>query len=263
MNDERKQKYIDDQLLQQVVKKEYNEAPNAAPMKEFMWKQIQMEINEQPKRKSFILYHKKVLSVASVFLILLVGSLFTQLKDGEAFGWFSNYFVEKQADRTEINNQISDEPIEQPPSPPPYDESLKSEELHPIDTDMSLKEAVQEASFHIVTPSKIPKGYRLDYVTRRTYEGAPLEHIFLNYEGKGNAFVIKQSKIIGEFYSSNMTVNNQLAQVETVNLNGVEATLISYDDGTTTLLWVRMRTEITITGELEKDDIIKMAKSLH
>ncbi|MFB1050246.1 DUF4367 domain-containing protein [Paraliobacillus sp. JSM ZJ581] len=261
-NKKKKQYIIDDQMFYHVVKEAYDEAPNIAPMKEYIWKQVQSEIKEQPKQKSFFLYNKKILSIASLFLILVIGSFFMQLKDGEAFGWFSNYFVENQGDRTEIRNQISDKPIEELPKAPPYGKSLQSKELHPIVKDMSLEEAVKEASFKIVTPRKIPDGYQLDRVTRKTFEGTPLEDVFLHYGGKGNHFVIKQSKVNEEFYSSSITVNNDIAQVKTIDLDGIEATLISYDDGTTTLLWMRMRTEVSITGNLKKDELITMAKSL-
>ncbi len=263
MHNEDNQQYNDDQWLQQAVKQEYNQVPSPAPMKESMWKQIQMERKEQPKKKSSIVFNKSYLSVAAAFLILLIGSLFIQLKDGEAFGWFSNYFIDEQGDRTEINNQISDNPIDQPPALPSYDAPLRSKELIPIETEMSLEEAVEKASFHIVIPSKLPDGYQLGTVTLRQYKGEPLEGVDLQYVGNTQSFIIAQKKIIGEYYSSNMTVNNNLAEVETINLNGTEATYIGYDDGTTELIWLRMRTKITITGELSKEEVLEIAKSLH
>ncbi|WP_182200596.1 DUF4367 domain-containing protein [Paraliobacillus salinarum] len=262
MSDVDKRDCIDDQLLQKISKEAYSEMPSAVSAKEHMWQNIQSELNEQPEKRSFMLLNKKVLSIASLFIILLMGSLFFHLKDGEAFGWFSDYFVQKQGDQTEISNLVSDKPIEQPPTEPPYDETLQSKELDPMDEEMTLGEAVKEASFHIVTPDYVPKGYQLEKVIRTTYKGAPLENVFLHYANNENSFVITQRKVTGEFYASNMTVNNNTAKVESVDLNGVEATFIDYKDGTTELIWINMRTEIDISGDLQKSELITMAKSL-
>lgn len=263
MSTEENQNYIDEQLLRRTIKRDYEEGCRPSTTKEHTWKQIQMQLGKPSKKKQGMFYNKKLLSIASVFLVLIISSLFIQLKDGEAFGWFSNYFVQQQGNSTEIKTQISDEPIEMPDTPPSYDEPLQSEELVPVETDMSLEEAVEQTSFHIVTPSTLPKGYQLDYVTLQKYEGAPLEQVFLHYQGGDASFVIEQEKIIGEFYANNTTVNNDHAKVETVDLNGTDASLITYDDGTVELIWIRLRTEIRMRGQLSEKEIIKTAKSLH
>ncbi|GGM40695.1 hypothetical protein GCM10011351_28600 [Paraliobacillus quinghaiensis] len=264
MNQSNEKQIWNDHFLQESVKKNYNEAPDGPVSKEAVWQRINSELTEDSSRKHSRFINTKVLSVACVFLILVISSMFFQLKGGEAFGWFTDYFIRDQGKSTQIINQLSDKEITTDNLPPlPNRDDLEVKELIPIEEKMSLTEANATVSFTLLNPTVVPEGYTLKDVTVITFADYPKEKAFLTYEGAESEFTIHQEPIVGEQYSSNITVNNKHAIVETININGSDATYLGFSNGKAELIWLRMRTLITIKGELSLSDMKKVAASLN
>lgn len=253
-----------DRLFQDAVKKNYNQTPESPISKEIMWERINAELIEKQSSNGFSRFvNKRVLSVASVLFILVISSLFFQIKDGEAFGWFTDYFIAEQGSSTQVTNQLSDEPIETEDIPPvPPQDEIESKELIPIEKSTSFEEAKETVNFSLLSPSFVPDGYRLTDVTVITFNDHPQEEVVLSYANGEGTFTIRQKPIIGEQFSGNITVNNEDTVVSTMNINGQEATYFGFSDGDAQLVWMRMRTYINIEGPLSQDEMIKISSSL-
>lgn len=254
----------DDQFIQESVKKSYDQVPEAPLSKEVMWQRINAELVEQsPKRLSRFI-NKKMVSIASVFTILIISSLFFHIKDGEAFGWFTDYFVEKNGSTTQITNQLSDKPIDtnEDIPPVPSEDDLSSEELIPIKESMNFTEAKERVSFALLKPNWIPEDYTLNGVTVITFDHHPQEEAILAYQSGESEFTIRQTPIIGEQFGSNTNSYNESTNVVTVEINGSKATYLGFNDGTAQLIWMRMRMLISIEGPLSESEMIEIASSL-
>lgn len=264
MNQSDKNHIWDERLFKDAVKKNYNQTPEPPISKEVMWERINKELIEKQSSNGFPSFiNKKVLSVASVFFILIISSLFFQLKDGEAFGWFTDYFVAEQGSSTKVTNQLSDEPIETEDIPPvPSPDDIESKELIPIEESTSFEEAKETVTFSLLKPSFVPDDYTLTDVTVITFNDHPQEEVMLTYKSGEDVFTIGQKPIIGEQFSGNITVNNEETVVSTIDINGQEATYFGFSDGDAQLVWMRMRTFISIEGPLSQDEMIKIASSL-
>lgn len=255
---------LDERLFQDAVKNNYNQTPESPISKEVMWERINKELIEKQPSNGFPRFiNKNLLSVASVFFILVISSLFFQIKDGEAFGWFTDYFVAEEGSSTQVTNQLSDEPIETEDIPAvPSQDDIVSKELIPIEESMSFEEAKETVSFSLLNPSFVPDTYILTDVKVITFNDHPQEEVILYYKSAEDVFTISQKPIIGEQFSGNITVNNEDTLVSTIDINGQEATYFGFSDGDAQLVWMRMRTFISIEGPLSQDEMIKAASSL-
>ncbi|WP_117161759.1 DUF4367 domain-containing protein [Paraliobacillus sp. X-1268] len=264
MKQSSKNDIMNDRFVQDIVKKDYDQPPEAPLSKETVWERINADLTEQQVSNWFSRrINNKMLSVASILVILIISSLFFHIKDGEAFGWFTDYFVTKQGSTTQVTNQLSDEPIEAEDLPPvPSKDEIEVKELIPLEESMSFEEAKEVVTFSLLKPTYVPDGYILSDVTVITFNDHPQEEVILSYQSEEEIVTIGQEPIMGEQFSANITVNNEDAVVSTIDVNGQEATYFAFNDGVAQLVWMRMRTLITIEGSLGQSEMQKVASTL-
>jgi len=132
-----------------------------------------------------------------------------------------------------------------------------------VPEEMSLEEAREKASFEILIPEYVPKGYVLSYAIvdnsdETAPEGQSSETVTLNYEKGDEFFLITQT-----IYESKPEEDIMLSKTaENVSINGKEGKYINQFGDLKVLVWNLGEFEMTLTGFLEKAEILKIAESI-
>ncbi|WP_449537689.1 DUF4367 domain-containing protein [Ferdinandcohnia sp. Marseille-Q9671] len=244
---------LEQDTLKDSIKSEYENAPLPPSSKEDTWLKIQQGFASSQKKKKM---SKPSLLAASLFVTFILGTLVFENSQGDAFGWITKYFQKDNGTITQIEDSISQGEANSPTLPPPDTlqeiGTLTKEEI------MSLSEAQEIADFHIVTPSELPDGYELLHVTVVYGENETSNDIMLNYN---NQLTIQQINTVGDMGNA-LTVDNEDTNVQTVNVNGEKATLLTFKDDTTRLSFNYLKTKIIISGSLSEEELLSLAKSM-
>jgi hypothetical protein len=116
-------------------------------------------------------------------------------------------------------------------------------------------------SFNILVPQYIPPGYTLESVKQNTTDKqAKIIATFINKKSK---ILLCQTKV-SDNYSVSVNVDNNKAQVEKLYLEKCEGNLISYKDGSVSLIWITDDNVMCqILGDISPDQAVEMAKSIY
>ncbi len=136
------------------------------------------------------------------------------------------------------------------------DEVLKAPE------NLSLEEARQQASFEILTPEYIPDGYVLNstMICENNYsvtEGQGSEIVILSYQKGTEVFDIGET-----VYENKSEENMFMEDAENISINGKEGRYLNEFGTLKMLQWELGGVEITLSGSLEKAEILKIAESI-
>lgn len=136
-------------------------------------------------------------------------------------------------------------------------------EVKTLDLDKKLK-VTEKTSIEILTPDYIPEGYVLNsttvYSTNNTApEGQGSETVILNYKKGAESF-----DIIETIYQSKPE-DVLIPGAENISINGVEGKYLNVFGVLKMLLlqWELRGVEITLSGHLEKSEMLKIAESIH
>ncbi|AKB84914.1 DUF4367 domain-containing protein [Methanococcoides methylutens] len=130
----------------------------------------------------------------------------------------------------------------------------------PIPEELTLDEAKDIVGFEILLPSYIPEGYEFDhalvYSNGATSEDNIYETVTLVYKNGADWLHISQVFSGTEF--SGMLPEGD---VETVSINGSEGQFLALLE-TNILQWTTNDLELSITGKIDKDELVNMAESM-
>ncbi|THE11394.1 DUF4367 domain-containing protein [Bacillus timonensis] len=240
-------------VLRDSMKSEYKNAPLPPSSKEETWLHIQQELKENKKKKVFF---KPGLVAASILIAFIVGTLSFENSQGNAFGWITKYFQKDNGTITQIQDSISTG--ESNSLPLPSANSLQEIGTLTKEENMSLSEAQEVSGFHILTPTYLPEGYELLDVTVVYGENETSNEIILNFS---NQLMIQQ---IGgaEDMGNTLLIDNEDTKVETITIKGEKATLLTFKDHTSRLLFNHLKTRIIISGSLPGEELILIADSM-
>lgn len=171
-----------------------------------------------------------------------------------------NLMIETEISNLKVNTGIPDSEFE---FKVPEGAEIKVIDLENIEVPekMSLEEARKKASFEILIPEYIPKGYALnhtmiDYET--ALEGQSHETVILNYQREDEFFQITQT-----IYENKPEEDVMLSQAaENISINGKEGKYINQFGELKLLDWNIGEFEMTLSGFLEKAEMLKIAESL-
>lgn len=140
--------------------------------------------------------------------------------------------------------------------------TVDMDEVLKVPESLSLEEARQQASFEILTPEYIPEGYVLNstIICEDNYsitEGQGSEIVILSYQKGTEVFEI------GENVNENEPEEDPfMGMAEEISINGKEGRYINEYGTLKMLQWELGGLEITLSGSLEKAEMLKIAESL-
>ena len=158
----------------------------------------------------------------------------------------------------EVNTGISDEEFEFIiPEGAEVVDVGDFENLLPVE--ITLEEAQNISDFEILVPSYVPEGYELDNVmlSNNTLASNVKESITLIYSSDEYKIILSEN-----FYEGEQDQNSLMIESETVSVNGAEGNLYSMYDDSSMLQWETDNAIISISGPLDKTEVIKIAESM-
>ncbi|MDY9926871.1 DUF4367 domain-containing protein [Methanosarcina sp.] len=127
--------------------------------------------------------------------------------------------------------------------------------------ELSLEETKERVEFEILIPEYLPEGYTFSYAAAfNTSETSPndeaAETVILNYKEGKESIVITETAYEGQ--APETAIMNS---AEDISINGKEGKYLSLGD-TKVLKWKLENVDLTMTASLEKDELLKIAKSI-
>ncbi len=171
-----------------------------------------------------------------------------------------NLMIETEISNLKLNTGIPDSEFE---FEVPAGAEIKVIDLNNLEVPekMSLEEAREKASFEILVPEYIPKGYALNYTMidyKTALEDQSHETVILNYQKEDEFFHVTQT-----IYEDKPEEDAMLAQTaENISINGKEGKYINQFGEFKLLEWNIGEFEMTLSGFLEKAEMLKIAESI-
>jgi len=119
---------------------------------------------------------------------------------------------------------------------------------------MTLEEAGEEATFDILVPSYLPDGYEFD--NAMVIQGF-VETVTLTYKNGDERLGMSESVVEGEPQTSQI-----MDSAEVVSINDVEGKLVTIYDDYKMLQWEIGNIQLTLSGSLDKEELIQIAESM-
>jgi len=119
---------------------------------------------------------------------------------------------------------------------------------------MTLEEAREEATFDILAPSYLPDGYEFD--NAMLIQGF-VESVSLTYRNGDERLGISETVFEDKPHTSQI-----MDSAEVVSINDVEGKLVTIYDDYKMLQWEIGNVQLTITGTLDKEEMIQIAESM-
>ncbi len=119
---------------------------------------------------------------------------------------------------------------------------------------MTLEEAGEEATFDILVPSYLPDGYEFD--NAMVIQGF-VETVALTYKNGDERLGISESVFEDEPQTSQI-----MDSAEVVSINDVEGKLVTIYDDYKMLQWEIGNIQLTLSGSLDKEELIQIAESM-
>lgn len=171
-----------------------------------------------------------------------------------------NLMIETKISNLKVNTGIPDSEFE---FEVPAGAEIKVIDLNNLEVPekMSIEEAREKASFEILVPEYIPEGYALNYTMidyKTAIEDQSHETVILNYQKEDEFFHVTQT-----IYEDKPEEDVMLAQTaENVSINGKEGKYINQFGEFKLLEWNIGEFEMTLSGFLEKAEMLKIAESI-
>ncbi len=130
--------------------------------------------------------------------------------------------------------------------------------------DPRIGETQKKIHFRLFIPEYISKGFQLNKIDiiNNYDEKETVTFLYSSSNDKKDCFEIIQWNFPAE---SNIAVNitkDENTKIEYLTIDGIEYTLISYEKNLNSLLWDNGTVSCEINGNLSRDEIIKIAKSM-
>ena len=119
---------------------------------------------------------------------------------------------------------------------------------------ITLEEAQEEATFDILVPSYLPDGYEFDHAM--VIRGF-VETVSLTYKNGDERLGISETVLEDEPQALPI-----MDSAEVVSINGVEGKLVTIYDDNKMLQWKIGNIQLTLSGSLDKEELIGIAESM-
>lgn len=131
--------------------------------------------------------------------------------------------------------------------------------------DPRIGEAQKKVHFRVSIPEYIPKDFKLSSVDvlNKNDKKETVSFLYLNsINDKKDCFEIIQRSFPNDSDVKFNIMKDENTKVETINANGIEYTLVHHNEKLNGLMWDSGNIGYEISGNISKDDIIKIAKSM-
>ncbi|GBF12255.1 DUF4367 domain-containing protein [Tepidibacillus sp. HK-1] len=251
-----------DQLMKEVILEEIEKCPPPRLSKEEAWEAIQKKLRENNNPwKRFFRSKKKSLYTSSLILILLLTAILIP-QNGSAFSKVTEIFFKVKGPVTQLFTRVSSQTDQKGKNPPPdSDQFSVVEGSEIVSVQMSLEEAKKNTAFPIKIPKQVPSEFNLMNVTVLQQQNEKSDNIYLHFRSDTRSFSINEMTI-GDGFGSGSIVDTDDTKVEKVLWYDREASLLTFKNGIVKLFWVDQNLYYSIEGQLTKEEIIQIAKSL-
>lgn len=130
----------------------------------------------------------------------------------------------------------------------------------PTTISLDIDEAKKKSSFQLVLPSYLPADFELKEVELEQLGNKTLS-AKISYSNNDKTLIELVEIPVKREYTKNIGVNQEKAKVETVSNNGLEYTVILYNNNRVTVLWNIYDMEYSLRGS-DKEEMLKIAFSL-
>lgn len=244
-----------DSLMKELVKERIYEM--SRPPKEELWGQIIIRLRQERKeeRRISILKQLRPVFTACLIIIFLTAIYINPYTHVAAF---TDKIIKSIIVITEDTIKIYKK----------FDSTAdkKTDYLFGRDIDdPRIGEAQKKVHFKLFMPEHIPKDFKLSRVdVLNKYEKKEtITFLYINSNNdKKDCFEIMQRSYSN---GTNVTMNIQKdenTKIENLTIDGIEYTLISYEKNLNGLVWDTGNIGCEISGNISRDDIIRIAKSM-
>lgn len=234
-----------DQLLKEAVQENIDSIE--VPYLDDVWSNIEDNINKKDNGRIAIL-NKRVASVIAAVLALVV--IYSTTDEGYAYYRRFLSFVTNT-----IENKIDIGSKQNTPPNPKIDENLV------LTTEsLSIKDAIQQATFDIRIPTYEPIGYSIDEIILTHFGGETLRAEILYISEDSKLIKLEQEPIIGD-YAQTIQIDPDRTKVSNINENGINYNLIEASDGEVMVVWDFFGTKFTAIG-FDKEEILNLIFSI-
>lgn len=241
-----------DALIKKAFKMRYEE--NIYPPSHEVWEKVIKRLRKQ-RRKDVLKRLRPVIAACIVLAVLSIG-MFSGDAPVMAFANKVIQSIEKFAGNTFIIYKSVDKRIPD-----------NSKKINDDISDPRINDAQNKVSFKILLPRFLPEGYNLSKVDTSN-EIKDQQSVALMYyaakktEDKSDFIqIIQTSMSDGTKMSMNIKTDKD-TQIKHIDIKGMDATLINYDNGLNKIIWDSGHMNYKIDGTVDEKTIIKIAKSM-
>lgn len=242
-------------FFKELVQERIDEVP--CPPKDTMWKKliVQLRIERKKEKRKRLLNRLKPVIAACIivaFIAILYAIPQTQVMA------FTNKIIKNiiiiTEDTIKIYKKVDNESDK-------TNDYLFGREID----DPRIGEAQKKIHFRLLIPEYIPKDFKLNNVDvlnkYEKKETVTFLYLHSNSDNKECFEIMQQSFPNG----SDVTLNikkDENTKIEKLTVDGIEYTFLSYEKKLSGILWDGENISYEINGNLTKDEIIKVAKSM-
>ena len=240
-----------DSLITDILEEEFDNIEY--PPADEMWGQIRIKLMKE--RRKMLLKRLRPAFAACILISVLSVLLINFQTPVMAF---ANKIIRSMEEFTGNTLKIHRRDIAQ-------DEKGGADIKRNID-DPRIGEAQKNIHFKLLLPEYIPNDFKLNNVDvlnkNKEKEVVTLQYINTKDENKRESFEITQESFPSGIDNTINILDDKGAIVEHIKINGIECTLINYDNTLNKLIWTNDHLGYKIDGRLSKNDIVKIAESM-
>jgi len=244
-----------DSLIKELAEERICEMPH--PLKEEVWEQLMVRLRKKRKEGKRINTFKRLKPViAACMVIIFLTVLYVNPKTQVAA--ITNKMIKRivkiTQDTVKVYKKVDSIAVE------------KTDYLFDRDIDdPRIGEAQKKVHFRLFIPEYIPEGFKLDSVDilnkNEKKETVTFLYINSNRDKKDCFEVTQRSYSTGTSVTMNIE-KNENTKIEILTLDGVEYTLINHEKDLNGLLWDIENIGCEISGNISRENIIEIAKSM-
>ncbi|KPU46373.1 hypothetical protein OXPF_00150 [Oxobacter pfennigii] len=240
-----------DKLIEEALQEEYDSI--VCPSKEEAWEQFLINLRKERRKEK--LKRLKPLIAAGIIMSVMTG-LFISFQEPVLA------FADRIIKNIEIftgNTFTIDKSIGNNEDTGPGLENV-------TDNNSMVIDAQNKVNFKLLVPGYIPEGYKLSVVDVTEPEIVPETVIFvyynLNGQDKDNFIQIVQKSLANNTKMS-MNINiNENTEIKRLEINGVEYTIVNYDNEFTKILWDIGNISYKLDVTMDVETALKILKSM-
>lgn len=234
-----------DETMKEIIQEEINSID--VPDLQDVWNNIDENINKKDNVKTAFL-NKKIASV--IASLLIIGVIYSTTDEGHAsYRKFLSFITNTIENTIDIGLKQNTKPN------PDIDEGWEL-----VTENLSVEEAVQQATFDIRIPTYMPTGYSLSEIVLMQFGGETLNAELLYISEYSELIKLIQEPIIGD-YAQTIQADSEKNRISQINKNGIDYNIIEANDGEVIVVWEVHGIKYTTIG-FQKEEILNLIFSI-